>query len=144
LDFLQNEGIIKMKKERCIRIKGKQKWISLQLTLQMKVDVATLALGSWPKQGLTKVRAKNEAWESHFMLLEVWGLVSQTSVANIFLCMILHLVRGFLKISRLITIWTQNLKCSWRSYRCWFIHVCLFNKSSSSSSNGMNIMFWNK
>jgi hypothetical protein len=31
-------------------------------------NVATLALGSRPKQGLTKVRAKNEAHESHFML----------------------------------------------------------------------------
>jgi len=33
--------------------------------------VAILALGSRPRQGLTKVRAKNEAWESHFMLLGV-------------------------------------------------------------------------
>jgi len=31
--------------------------------------VITLALGSWPKQGLVKVRAKREAQESHFMLL---------------------------------------------------------------------------
>jgi hypothetical protein len=30
--------------------------------------VATLGLGSRPGQGFTKVRAKNEAWESHFML----------------------------------------------------------------------------
>jgi len=30
--------------------------------------VATLALGSWPRQGLVKVRAKREAQESHFML----------------------------------------------------------------------------
>jgi hypothetical protein len=30
--------------------------------------VTTLTLGSWPKQGLTKVRAKSEARESHFML----------------------------------------------------------------------------
>jgi hypothetical protein len=33
--------------------------------------VTTLALGSWPKQGLTKARAKKETWESHFMLLGV-------------------------------------------------------------------------
>jgi len=33
--------------------------------------VATLALGSRPKQGLTKVRAKCEARESHFMLPRV-------------------------------------------------------------------------
>jgi hypothetical protein len=30
--------------------------------------VATLALGLQPRQGLAKVRAKNKAWESHFML----------------------------------------------------------------------------
>jgi hypothetical protein len=30
--------------------------------------VATLALGSWPKQGLAKVWAKKETWESHLML----------------------------------------------------------------------------
>jgi hypothetical protein len=33
--------------------------------------VATVALGSQLKQGLAKVRAKNEAWESHFMLPKV-------------------------------------------------------------------------
>jgi hypothetical protein len=33
------------------------------------VHVATLALGSRPRKGLTKVRAKNEARESYFMLL---------------------------------------------------------------------------
>jgi hypothetical protein len=32
---------------------------------------ATLALGSRPRQGLAKVRAKCEARESHFMLLGV-------------------------------------------------------------------------
>jgi hypothetical protein len=31
--------------------------------------VATLALGSRPKQGLGRVRVKSEAWESHFMIL---------------------------------------------------------------------------
>jgi hypothetical protein len=35
-------------------------------------DVATLALGSRPKQGLVKVWAKNETQKSHFMLLGVW------------------------------------------------------------------------
>jgi hypothetical protein len=34
-------------------------------------DVATLALGSRLMQGLAKVQAKNEAQESHFMLLGV-------------------------------------------------------------------------
>jgi len=34
-------------------------------------NVATLALGSEPRQGLAKVRTKNEAQESHFMLLGV-------------------------------------------------------------------------
>jgi hypothetical protein len=32
-------------------------------------SVVTLTLGSQPKQGLAKVRAKSEAWESYFMLL---------------------------------------------------------------------------
>jgi len=32
------------------------------------LSVMTLALGSRPKRGLAKVRAKNEAQESHFML----------------------------------------------------------------------------
>jgi hypothetical protein len=41
------------------------------------LNVATLALGSWPKQGLAKVRAKNEAWESHFMFLGVWESVKE-------------------------------------------------------------------
>jgi hypothetical protein len=31
--------------------------------------VATLAFGSQPRQGLVRVRAKKEAWESHLMLL---------------------------------------------------------------------------
>jgi hypothetical protein len=30
--------------------------------------VATLTLGSWPRQGLANGQAKYEAWESHFML----------------------------------------------------------------------------
>jgi hypothetical protein len=33
--------------------------------------VATLALGLWPKQGLTSVRAEKEAQESHLMLSKV-------------------------------------------------------------------------
>jgi len=32
------------------------------------VFVVTLTLGSQPKQRFAKVQAKNEAWESHFML----------------------------------------------------------------------------
>jgi hypothetical protein len=39
--------------------------------------VTTLPLGSWPKQGLAKVRAKNEAWESHFMLPKVYESVRE-------------------------------------------------------------------
>jgi hypothetical protein len=39
--------------------------------------VATLALGSWPKQRLVKVQAKSEAWESHFMLPGVWESVRE-------------------------------------------------------------------
>jgi hypothetical protein len=34
--------------------------------------VTTLALGSRPKQGLARVRAKSEARESHFMFLGGW------------------------------------------------------------------------
>jgi hypothetical protein len=33
--------------------------------------VTTLTLGSQPRQGLAKVRAKNETQELHFMLLEM-------------------------------------------------------------------------
>jgi hypothetical protein len=33
--------------------------------------IITLAMWLWPRQGLAKVQAKNEAWESHFMLPEV-------------------------------------------------------------------------
>jgi hypothetical protein len=40
-------------------------------------DVATLALGLWSKQGLAKVQAKNEAQESHFMFLGMWGSVKE-------------------------------------------------------------------
>ncbi len=40
-------------------------------------DVATLTLGSRPRQGLVKVRAKNEAQESHFMLSGVWENVRE-------------------------------------------------------------------
>jgi hypothetical protein len=33
----------------------------------MGVGVATLALGSQPRQGLVRLRAKREAWESHLV-----------------------------------------------------------------------------
>jgi hypothetical protein len=36
------------------------------------MNVATLTLGSQPRQGLAKVRTKSEAQESHFMLSGVW------------------------------------------------------------------------
>jgi hypothetical protein len=39
--------------------------------------VTTLALGSWPRQGLLKVRTKSEAYESHFMLPGVWESVRE-------------------------------------------------------------------
>jgi len=45
-----------------------------QLFLWLRLDshiVTTLALGSWPRQGLAKVWAKFWARESHFMLLGV-------------------------------------------------------------------------
>jgi hypothetical protein len=37
------------------------------------IIVTTLALGSRPKQGLARVRAKKEAWESQLMRKRVWG-----------------------------------------------------------------------
>jgi hypothetical protein len=40
-------------------------------------DVTTLTLGSRPKQGLTKVRAKNEAQELYFMFLGVQESVKE-------------------------------------------------------------------
>ncbi len=40
---------------------------SMQVALKLGI-VATLALGLPPRQGLTKVRAENEAQESHFAL----------------------------------------------------------------------------
>jgi hypothetical protein len=40
--------------------------------LKMIIDVATLALGSRPRQRLAKVRVKSEAQESHFMFSGVW------------------------------------------------------------------------
>jgi len=46
-------------------------------TMLMLVCVATLALGLRPKQGLAKVRAKYEAWESHFMLPRVQASVRE-------------------------------------------------------------------
>jgi hypothetical protein len=45
--------------------------------LMINIIVATLALGSQPKQGFTKVRTKKEAWESHFMLLAVQESVKE-------------------------------------------------------------------
>jgi hypothetical protein len=49
-------------------------WVFIQHLFwhQLIIYVATLALGSWPKQGLAKVQAKSKARESHFMLLGVW------------------------------------------------------------------------
>jgi hypothetical protein len=35
------------------------------------IIVITLTLGSWPRQGLARLRAKREARESHIMLLGV-------------------------------------------------------------------------
>jgi hypothetical protein len=40
--------------------------------LLLTFDVVALTLGSRPRQGLAKVRAKSEARESHFMLPGVW------------------------------------------------------------------------
>jgi hypothetical protein len=37
----------------------------------MGVGVATLALGSQPRQGLVRLRVKREAWESHLVFLRM-------------------------------------------------------------------------
>jgi hypothetical protein len=37
----------------------------------LKAHIVTLALGSRPRKGLTRLWAKREAWESHLMLLGV-------------------------------------------------------------------------
>ncbi len=42
-----------------------------------KFIVTPLALGSWPRLGLAKVRAKSQAWESHFMFPGVWESVRE-------------------------------------------------------------------
>jgi hypothetical protein len=47
--------------------------------------VATLALGSRPKQGVPRLQAKRETWESHHMLLrvqKVWGNEPSQSQVN--------------------------------------------------------------
>jgi hypothetical protein len=46
----------------------KEKNAKFEKFLAKDPDVATLALGSQPKQGLVKVWVDNEARESHFML----------------------------------------------------------------------------
>jgi hypothetical protein len=40
-------------------------------------SVTTLTLGSQPRQGFTKVRAKSEAQKSHFMFPKVWESVRE-------------------------------------------------------------------
>jgi hypothetical protein len=47
------------------------------LILPNTFHVATLALGSRLKQGITKVCTKCESWESHFMLPRVWESVRE-------------------------------------------------------------------
>jgi hypothetical protein len=49
-------------------------WI---VSSKLIVLVTTLALSSQPRQGLTKVRAKSEARESHSMLPGVWESVKE-------------------------------------------------------------------
>jgi hypothetical protein len=49
------------------------------------LTVATLAMGSWPRQRLAKVQAKSEARESHFMLMGMWecGSVGECEGMNL-------------------------------------------------------------
>jgi len=61
----------KLKKYWVLHIKMKEESIGLPMIKNHQDEntiVTTLALGSWPRQGLTKVHAKSEARESHFML----------------------------------------------------------------------------
>jgi hypothetical protein len=51
----------------------------------LKFHVATLALGSQPRQGLARLRAKREAWESHHLfsgVQRVWGHEPSHSQVN--------------------------------------------------------------
>jgi len=45
--------------------------LEVQKRILNTIGVVTLTLGSQPRQRLAKVQAKNEAWESHFMLPRV-------------------------------------------------------------------------
>jgi hypothetical protein len=45
--------------------------------LNLLKNVASLALGSWPRQKLAKVRAKSEGLELHFMLMGAWESVRE-------------------------------------------------------------------
>jgi hypothetical protein len=49
----------------------------MRISLNVVDFVVTLALGLRPKPRLTKVRAKCEGWESHFMLPGVWESVRE-------------------------------------------------------------------
>jgi hypothetical protein len=46
-------------------------FFSIVISFFVKECVATLTLGSQPKQRLAKVRVESEAQESHFMLMGV-------------------------------------------------------------------------
>jgi len=46
-------------------------WFPSAFTKHITLIVTTLALGSQPRQGLARVRAKKEAQESHLMLPRV-------------------------------------------------------------------------
>jgi hypothetical protein len=60
------------------------KFIGFFFLFYCSLFVATLALGSRPRQGLTKVWAKSEAQESHFMLLggQEYGRVEELNLGT--------------------------------------------------------------
>jgi hypothetical protein len=74
--------------------------------------VTTLTLGSRPKQGLARVRAKREAWESHLMLLGVqksvraWSptLPSELPFWELKSQMDFQIFKGQLQVSKLIRL----------------------------------------
>ncbi len=66
--------IVKQRKLKCIECTNKRDElydVPIYCTKFLKYDVATLVLGSRPRQRLTKVQAKSEARKSYFMFLGV-------------------------------------------------------------------------
>ncbi len=74
--------------------------------------VATLALGSQPKQGLARMWAKREAWESHFM---------------------------FPRVQKSVREWTLTLP---KELPLWELESLWTPEDSKSNYRGQNVMDW--